>query len=116
MSMDISIWSTKAPTLPHELPRSDSWQQHEYRKPYYQFLGDGWLVNVEVGEGTPIAALLGVMPNASFVTYVSLEPIGASAEGYDFLESVVRTTCEACNGLWEHPGNGRFYSHDGGVF
>jgi hypothetical protein len=116
MSMDISIWSRSPPDLPLALPQADGWSRNEYKSNvYYTFEGDGWLINVgfehrsSEGKAIPDAT-------ATCGTYVSLEPIGASAAGYEFLEKVVRTLSKTCDGLWEHPGDGRFYRHDQGPF
>jgi hypothetical protein len=116
MSMNISVWSSNAPRLPDDLPRAESWTLHEYRQPYYQYAGDGWLVNVQSSKRAPAKSVVSVAPTATIATDISLEPIGASADGYDFLESVVRAISKACDGLWEHPGDGRLYCHDEGVF
>lgn len=115
--MDISIWSHARSDLPNALPQSEAWIQGEYEgNTYFVFEADGWLINAGTGDGVPNAKVRAPDPMATFETYVSLEPIGASADGYAFLEIVVRAVTKASDGFWEHPGDGRFYRHSEGRF
>ena len=117
MSMDIPIWSQHPPELPSTLPQRDHWKKIETPKAsWYEYVTDEWMLTVEGEEGTPDPALESVLPNPSWRTYLSLSPIGANEEGYDFLEVVTRGLCKSCEGYWQHPGNGQFYRHDEGPF
>jgi len=116
MSMDLSVWSATPFELPGQLPRAGSWVRHPEE---WQFESSGWLVTVlATGRSDcdlPSDAVLQEVPDASYVAYVTLEPIGADQEGYDFLEEVVRTLARATAGVWVDP-NGGVFAHDDGHF
>lgn len=117
MSMDISIWSAAKPSLPGNLPQADAWKAYAFDELVsYQFEGSAWVVNVSTEDGDPSADVLERLPAAKYPTGVSLEPIGANEEGYQFLEHVVRALTKACDGLWENLGDGEMYRHDQGPF
>ena len=112
MSMDLEVWSAREINLPSELPQESLWQQFGEE---FSYEGDGWLVSVLTESSEPPGPVEQVLPDASYVTYVTLEPIGAGPEGYAFLEQVVRSLAEKSAGVWVDPG-GDAYLYDQGTF
>jgi hypothetical protein len=112
MSMDLAVWSTRPFNFPAELPQSDSWERYGEE---FSFEGDGWQVVVLSEQSEPEAPVVQKLPGASFVAYVTLEPIGAESDGYAFLEQVVRSVARQVSGVWVD-SNGSAYKHDEGSF
>src|SRR5687768_8237371 len=112
MSMDLEVWSTRDFNFPVELPRSTVWTSYDEE---FAFEGDGWhvLVLSEQSEANP--SVVHKLPDANFVAWVTLEPIGAGPDGYAFLEEVVRSVAREVGGVWVDP-NGTAYFHDEGSF
>ena len=112
MSMDLSVWCNEDFQLPNLLPNANEWRAYGEE---WAYEGNGWQILVLKGEEEPEAEIKEKLPNASSVIYVTLEPIGADADGYKLLETVVRTLAKSCNGVWVDP-NGIVYFHDEGQF
>ena len=115
MSMDLSVWSPTRFELPSQLPRAQSWVRYTNE---WNFEGEGWMISVlptDRSDGDePDDAVLEKVPDASYVAYVTLEPIGADA-GYKFLEEVVRTLARVTSGVWVD-AYGEPFAHDEGQF
>lgn len=117
MSMDISIWSVSPPPMPPDLAGHGHWEKYpDAEVDAYELDCDDWMLEVSTSVNSPAADVLAHLPDAKWETCVSLSPTGASADAYRSLEEVVRNLCKACGGCWQHPGDGRFYRHDEGVF
>ena len=97
MSMDLEVWSSERLQLPASLPRSSDWQRLGDE---FSFQGEGWLVNVLTEPGSPDESVAEALPDAAYVAYVTLEPIGADAAGYEFFEQVVRSLARQSDGVW----------------
>ena len=112
MSMDLAVWSTRDFNFPAELPRSTLWKRYGEE---FAFEGDEWQVLVVSEQSEPDPPVVHKLPGANFVAGISLEPIGAGPDGYDFLEEVVRSVAREVGGVWVDP-NGFAYFHDEGSF
>ena len=112
MSMDLEVWSIGEFDLPPQLPSADRWQQFDDE---FAFDGGVWQVLVLSEPSEPSSSVSQLLPGATHVAYVTLEPIGAGPDGYDFLEKVVRTLARESLGVWVDP-NGSAYRHDEGNF
>lgn len=112
MSMDLEVWSAREVNLPSDLPQENRWQQFGEE---FSYEGDGWQVLVLTESGEAPGPVAQVLPDASHVTYVTLEPIGAGPAGYAFLEQVVRSLARNSGGVWVD-SSGDAYLHDQGAF
>ena len=100
MSMDIEVWSSEPFDLPAALPELAHWTQTGFG---HEFEGEGWLVHVSQEKEQPWKMVKKKLRGASHVACITLEPIGASEDGYAFLEKVVRTLARKCDGVWAVP-------------
>src|SRR5262245_19915886 len=66
-------------------------------------------------DDAPDSSVLRKVPDAAYVAYVTLQPIGADRAGYALLEKVVRALALATDGVWVDP-NGQAHAHDEGQF
>ena len=100
MSMDVVVWVGCSLTLPDDLPDSDNWKRYEYEGwVHYEYFTDEWLVNVGTAEKELLTEEIKTIRSDIDRGYVvSLEPIGANAAGYKFLEDVILTTVKNCGG------------------
>lgn len=112
MSMDLEVWSARELNLPAELPQESLWQQFGEE---FSYEGDGWQVLVLTESSEAPGPVKQALSDASHVTYVTLEPIGAGPEGYAFLEQVVRSLARKSAGVWVD-SFGAAYRHDQGAF
>ena len=112
MSMDLAVWSTRDFNFPAELPRSSLWKRYDEE---FAFEEDQWQVQVLSEQSEPEPSVVQKLPGASFVAWISLEPIGAEPDGYAFLEEVVRSVAREVGGVWVDP-NGLAYFHNEGSF
>ena len=112
MSMDLGVWSTRDFNFPAQLPRSTLWKRYNKE---FAFEEDRWQVVVLSEQSEPDTSVVHKLPGAKFVAWISLEPIGAGADGYTFLEEVVRSVAREVGGVWVDP-NGFAYFHNEGSF
>ncbi len=112
MSMDLEVWSPRPFKLPHQLPKTGFWNLEVDE---WAYEGNGWHILVLAGETEPDGHILERLPDAKYVAYVNLEPIGADSDGYSLLEEVIRTLTKENDGLWINL-SGIANSHDEGVF
>src|SRR5262245_38465986 len=116
MSMDLCVWSSRPFELPDQLPQQRPWIRYPNE---WGFDGKGWYVSVLPTQRSeneaPSDSVLQKIPDASYVAYVTLEPIGADRAGYHFLEAVVRALARATAGVWVDP-YGEAFAHDEGQF
>ena len=110
--LDISVWSECPFDLPKQLPDADTWARDGSA---WEFEGDGWHVLVFTADDRPDESVPELLPNAKYVAYVTLEPIGAPNAGYEMLERTTRSLAHAVDGLWIDP-NGNAHPHDEGDF
>jgi hypothetical protein len=112
MSMDLEVWSTREFNFPAELPRPTSWKRYNDE---FAFEQERWQVLVLAEEREPDPPVVQKLPGAKFVAGITLEPIGAEDDGYDFLEAVVRSVAREVGGVWVDP-YGSAYFHNEGQF
>ena len=112
MSMDLAVWSPREFDFPAELPRSNMWTRYSEE---FAYEGDGWQVLVMPEQSEPDASVVHKLPDAKFVAWISLEPIGAGPDGYAFLEEVVRSVARTVGGVWVDPSY-EAYLHNEGSF
>lgn len=112
MSMDLSVWSTREFNLPADLLQSTLWKRYDDE---FAFETDNWQVLVLAEESEPEPEVLQKLSGASFVAYITLEPIGAGPAGYTFLEELIRSLAREVGGVWVDP-SGSVYFHDQGSF
>jgi hypothetical protein len=112
MSMDLAVWSTRDFNFPAQLPRSSLWKRYDEE---FAFEADQWQVSVLFEESEPDPMVVSKLPDANFVAWISLEPIGAGPDGYAFLEEVVRSVTLEVAGVWVD-ANGQVYFHNEGRF
>ena len=113
MSMDLSVWSTRDFDLPAALPQSGLWKRYDHE---FAFEAEKWQVLVLAEQSEPDPFVIEKLPGASFVAYITLEPIGAGPDGYDFLEAVVRSVARESGGVWVDALGTAAYFHDEGRF
>jgi hypothetical protein len=116
MSMDLCVWSSRPFELPDQLPQQRPWTRYQDE---WGFDGKGWYVSVlptqRSEQDAPSDSVLQKVPDASYVAYVTLQPIGADRAGYRLLEEVVRALARATSGVWVDP-YGEAFAHDEGQF
>ena len=112
MSMDLAVWVQEEVQLPAALPDPSSWTVTESE---WAFEGEGWQVLVLAADDLPEEEITTHLPNAKRVFYVTLEPIGAPDEAYEFLEKTVRGLATQGLGVWVDP-NGEVFKPDEGSF
>jgi hypothetical protein len=112
MSMDLAVWSTRDFNFPAELPRSTLWKRYDDE---FAFQEDQWQVLVLPDQSEADPSVVHKLPGARFVAWITLEPIGAEADGYAFLEEVVRSVAREVGGVWVDP-DGLAYFHNEGSF
>src|SRR5256885_953736 len=112
MSMDLAVWSEREFDLPRQLPSAEQWKLHGDE---WSFEGQGWQILVLPAREQPDSAVTARLPQAKFVGYVTLEPIGSDRSAYGFLEEVVRSLAKAISGVWIDP-DGNAHRHGDGVF
>jgi len=107
--MDLTVWCDGEISLPNVLPEPSCWQEYKSERAYEK---ENWQVLVVPGEDEePGSSILEKFPKASKAYYITLEPIGADAEGYMFLEKVTRALAKSCGGVWINPyGTAYFYN------
>jgi len=96
MSMDLEVWSAQSFNLPGQLPRSNFWNLESDE---WVYNSGSWQILVMATDDEPHASVLKKLPGANSVAYVTLEPIGADAEGYALLEEVIRNLAKENNGV-----------------
>jgi hypothetical protein len=113
MSIDQRVACRRAPTLPGALPQADAWKTSMYEgAPVYTLSGRSWLVNVIVEHGfsdpeaqetfaeeLEDAGAEGGPDDYGVMTYVSLEPAGASQDGVDLMMAVLEMLAKTCDGV-----------------
>ena len=141
MSMDLSVWSEQRPELPRGLPEAERWQppdvssegnwpqadlaeysetgERELDGPWY-YEAENWLIDVLICVIADHRHILedvrARMPSAKYVAYVTLEPIGASRDGYEMLERVVRGLASEYAGVWANMDGVAFTPEEGQFF
>jgi hypothetical protein len=110
MSMDLAVWVEEEVQLPAALPDPASWTVTESE---WAFEGEGWQVLVLPANDLPDDDITTHFPNAKSVFYISLEPMGAPLEGYEFLEKTVRGLATQGHGVWVDPDGQVFQPNEG---
>ncbi|PLX95335.1 MAG: hypothetical protein C0620_04450 [Desulfuromonas sp.] len=110
MSMDLAVWSDGEILLQNVLPESSAWVSYQEELAYEK---ESWQVLVMPGSETPEVEVLQKFPKASKVYYVTLEPISAGPEGYEFLEKVIRSLAKSCGGVWVDPYGVAYFYNEG---
>ncbi len=97
MSMDLILYTACAITLPTDLPEPESWRN--YGAEDWAYESEGWQVLVAIDAEYEIPSGAKVLDtNLQFSIPVTLEPIGADRDGYEFLDTTVRKLAEKCGG------------------
>ena len=97
MSMDLILYTACAITLPADLPEPESWKNYGYEPWAYE--SESWQVLVAVVKEYEIpSATMDLEGELRYSTSVTLEPIGADRDGYDFLDTTVRKLAQKCGG------------------
>ena len=110
MSMDLAVWSTREFNFPAQLPRSSLWKRYDEE---FAFEADEWQVSALFEESEPDPVVVRKLPGATFVAWISLEPIGAGSDGYAFLEEVVRSLTREVAGVWVDPNGDVYFQNEG---
>ena len=97
MSMDLAVWVQEEVQLPAALPDPASWTGTESE---WAFEDEGWHVLVQPADDLPDEEITTHLPDAKRVFYITLEPIGAPLEAYEFLEKTVRVLATQGHGVW----------------
>ena len=97
MSMDLILYTACAITLPTDLPEPESWKNYGYEDWAYE--SESWQVLVEIDTEYEIpSGAMDLDGNLQYSIPVTLEPIGADKDGYDFLDTTVRKLADKCGG------------------
>lgn len=104
MSMDLVLYTACAITLPTDLLEPGSWKNYGYEDWAYE--SESWQVVVAIDTKYEIPSSATDLDRAlQYSVPVTLEPIGADKDGYDFLDATVRKLAEKCGGgVIEGPG------------
>ncbi len=97
MSMDLILYTACAITLPTDLPESESWKNYGYEPWAYE--SESWQVLVSIEKEYEIpSGVMDLEGELRYSTSVTLEPIGADRNGYNFLDMTVRKLAQKCGG------------------
>lgn len=97
MSMDLILYTACAITLPTDLPEPESWKNYGYEDWAYE--SESWQVLVAIDTEYEIpSGATDLYGDAQHSIPLTLEPIGADKDGYDFLDAIVRKLVEKCGG------------------
>jgi hypothetical protein len=103
VSLDLEVYAPQPASLDQlrtKLPEAESWEQSPDVLAYE---GDGWQVLVgepeEVGADEVPDDLAAILPGVRYRIPLTLEPIGAEAEGQTFLSRVLEAVGSATHGV-----------------
>ncbi len=97
MSMDLILYTACVIALPTDLPEPESWKNYGYEDWAYE--SESWQVLVEIDTEYEIpSGAMDLDKDLQYSIPVTLEPIGADKDGYDFLDATVRKLAEKCGG------------------
>ena len=124
MSMDLQVWSRKPFDLPAQLCESGAWTSYPAPSAVrasgesYAYETESWQVEVLTGtaKSNPVPnSIKAISPELLHVAFLTLEPIGADADGYAFLERTVRELARRNDGRWLGPDGLHAYSANEGT-
>ena len=104
MSMDVVIWATCALSLPQDLPSKELWKVDHFDgvaslvfpspKMDWQLIFE----EIEKSQSIPSQASK-LLPKVSTGYILSLEPLGASKEGYTMLNKSIKAVVKKCGSV-----------------
>jgi hypothetical protein len=107
LSVDVELWTRETGELAPLLPRAQDWESFDGE---FQFDGDGWLVSVFVPEpadaGEVPAELAALVEGLAYRVELAVEPSGAPAEAWAFLQQVMTSIGRGLRGAGLDPETG----------
>jgi hypothetical protein len=111
MSMDLEVWSENPFDLETMLNNPDQWEIYGDE---WAYEGDGWQVTINLSSEAQLPdTITQKMPSAKYVAYITLEPIGAEINAYQYFEKTVRALARGSKGLWIDPYGSAFCAEEG---
>jgi len=97
MSMDLILYTTCLLSFPADLPNPESWKN--YGGTDWAYEADSWQVIVDIDKSFAIPEeAKKIRNNLSITIPITLEPIGASKEGYKYLDKTTQYIIKKCRG------------------
>lgn len=101
MSMDVIVWAACALSLPSDLPATEHWEGHGNTE--WVYVADDWQVVVSreplLQPPDDVASTIGADAAA---TAVSIAPVSAGGDGFEFWASVAEQIAVKCGGAMLH--------------